>query len=253
MNKKHTLVIGGTRGTGRIIVKTLAEENHIVSVVGRRPAPLLDTKIPNVYYWLTNIADRQHLSKTIKEIIKQNGKLSHLVFCQRFRDHGDSWQGELETSLTATKNIIELTSDDFDKNGGRSIVIISSVASHLVGLEQPVSYHVAKAGINALVRFFAVVLGPKGIRINSISPSTVLKDESKQFYLKNKNLQKLYKQIIPLGRMGTANEIANVVSFLISPKSSFITGQDIIVDGGLSLHSQESLSRKLTSLDHPNL
>lgn len=250
---KHTLVIGGTRGAGRVIAKTFVNEDHIVSVIGRRLAPQPDSKIPNIHYWSTNIADRQNLSKTIKEILRRNGKLSHLIFCQRFRDTKDDWQGELDTSLTATKNIIELVSDNFDNTPERSIVIISSIASYFIGLEQPASYHVAKAGLNQLVRYYAVLLGPKGIRINSISPSTVLKEESKEFYLKNLRLQDLYKKIIPLGRMGTSEDVAHVVAFLCSPKSSYITGQNIIVDGGLSLQGQESLARQLTSLNHPSV
>lgn len=252
MKSKHTLVIGGTRGIGKTIVETLTSEGYFVSVISRGNT-YKKLNNPHVYYWPADISDRKELIKTIRKIIKQNGKLSHLVFCQRYRDSGDTWQGELEISLTATKNIIEYVSDEFNDIANRSIVIISSVASRLVGLEQPLGYHVAKAGLDALVRFFAVSLGPKGIRTNSISPSTILKDESRQFYLKNKKLQKLYKQIIPLGRMGTSQNIADTVSFLCSPKSAFITGQNIIVDGGLSLHSQESLARKLTSLDHPNL
>lgn len=101
-----------------------------------------------------------------------------------------------------------------------------------------------------MVRYYAVTLGPRRIRVNSVSPGTVLKDESKDFYLKNEQLYNLYKGIIPLGRMGTAEEVANVVAFLCSSKASFITGQNIVVDGGLSLIWQETLARKVASLDH---
>ena len=253
MKRKHYLVIGGTRGIGRIIAQSIGKKNHTLSVIGRRSPITTDRKRENVHYWLLDISQKKKLASHIHNIIEHNGKISHLIFCQRYRGANRDWDGELNVSLTATKKIIELVSDYFDDTLERSIVIISSIASSLVALEQPVSYHVAKAGLNHMVRYFAVVLGPKGIRVNSISPSTVLKDESKEYYIHNKKLQNLYKHIIPLGRMGTAQEISDIVMYLCSPTSSYITGQNIIADGGISLLSHEALARSLTSLTHEKL
>lgn len=250
MKKKHFLVIGGTRGIGRALVRTLAEESHVLSVIGRRRASEADRRIPDVHYWLVDLSDRERLSVVLAEIIRQNGKLSNLVFFQRYRGEGDDWIGEIQTSLTATKNIIERLVDEFDDTNENSIVIVSSIAGHFIAEEQPLSYHVAKAGLNQMVRYYAVALGPKGIRVNCVSPGTVLKDESRDFYLQNEQVYNLYRRIIPLGRMGTSEEIAHVIAFLCSPKASFMTGQNIVVDGGLSLQSHESLARKLTSLNH---
>lgn len=250
MKKKHSLIVGGTRGIGRALVRTLAEEGHILSVIGRRPASEADQRIPNVHYWLVDLLNQERLPVVLVEIIHQNGKLNNLAFFQRYRGEGDDWRGEIETSLTATKNVIERLVNEFDDAGDKSIVIISSVAGHLIAEEQPLSYHVTKAGLNQMVRYYAFTLGPKGIRVNSVSPGTVLKEEAREFYLQNEQLLNLYKRIIPLGRMGTAEEIAQVVTFLCTPKASFITGQNIVVDGGLSLQWHESLARQLTSLDH---
>jgi NAD(P)-dependent dehydrogenase (short-subunit alcohol dehydrogenase family) len=251
--KQHTVVIGGTRGTGRVLVRYLAGENHVLSVIGRRPPSELDQRIPATRYWVLDLLDRKRLPKTWVELISHNGKINNLVFFQRFRGEGDDWSGEIETSLTATKDVIELSVDEFAEADDKSIVIVSSIASHLVASEQPVSYHVAKAGLNQMVRYYAVALGPKGIRVNAVSPGIVLKEESGDFYLKSRELQDLYKRITPLGRMGTSQEIASVVSFLCSSKASFITGQNIVVDGGISLQWHETLARKLTALDHPTV
>jgi len=250
MLKKHYLIIGGTRGIGREIAKTALKEEHIVSVIGRH-APKDSAKLAKITYYICNITDTKVTNQTVTDIINKRGKISHLIFCQRFRGTDDHWQGEFDTSLTATKNIIEYTMDKFDNTKEKSIILISSIISNLVSLEQPASYHIAKAGINALTRYYAVILGPKGIRVNSILPGTTLKYESEDFYLNNKPLIALYKQIIPLGRMGTSQDIANVVSFLCSEKSSFITGQNIIVDGGLFIQNHEFLTRSLKSLVHP--
>jgi NAD(P)-dependent dehydrogenase (short-subunit alcohol dehydrogenase family) len=247
MKAKHSLIVGGTRGIGRALVKTFAEENHVLSVIGRRPPPETDQLIPNVHYWMVDLLDRERLLVVLAEIIGKSGKLNNLIFLQRYRGKEDDWAGEIETTLTATKCVIEHLAEEFDEAGEKSIVIVSSVFGRFVGEGQALSYHVAKAGLDQMIRYYAVALGPRGIRVNGVSPFTFLKEESKDFYLQNKKLYNLYQRIVPLGRMGTAEEIANVILFLCSPKASFITGQNIVVDGGLSLVWQESLARKLTS------
>lgn len=248
--KIHSLVVGGTRGIGRAVVRALAQEKHLLSVIGRRPPPDVDQRLPDVRYWLVDLLDRESLSEALTDLTHQNGKVSNLVFLQRYRGQGDDWTGELETSLTATRYVIEGLVDEFDNASDNSIVIVSSNASRLIADEQPLSYHIAKAGLSQMVRYYAVTLGHRGIRVNCVSPGTILKDEAKDFYLQNDQLHNLYKRVIPLGRMGTAEEVANVVAFLCSPKASFITGQDITIDGGLSLQWHETLARKLASLDH---
>jgi NAD(P)-dependent dehydrogenase (short-subunit alcohol dehydrogenase family) len=196
-----------------------------------------------------DLLDEKLISGTCSEIIREQGPVNHLIFTQRYRGTDDEWAGEIETSLTATKNVIEQLSDKFADSNQRSIVIVSSIASRLIAGEQPVGYHVAKAGLHQMVRYYAVTLGHLGIRVNSVSPGTIIKDESKDFYLKNQRLQELYNGITPLGRMGTSDDVAGVISFLCSPQSSFVSGQDIVIDGGRSLVWQETLARDIADLD----
>ena len=238
-------MIGGTRGLGRATVRALASEGSTVSVIGAHAARESDKKIDGVHHWAVDISHTGQLLETLSEITQVNGPLTNLVFFQRYRGSGDAWEGELEISLTVTKTIIDHTAENFYPSADCSIVVISSIASNFVATEQPLSYHVGKAGLGQLARFYAYSLGPKGIRVNSVSPGSVIKDESKDFYSKNPQIENLYKSIIPLGRMGTSVEIANVVAFLCSPKSSFLTGQDIVVDGGISLQWHESMARNL--------
>jgi NAD(P)-dependent dehydrogenase (short-subunit alcohol dehydrogenase family) len=200
-----------------------------------------------------DLAVPDQIPSTLNKIIRENGKLTHLVFLQRYRGAEDDWASEMQISLTATKVAIEYLAGEFDGALANSIVLVGSIAGHFIANEQPVGYHVAKAGIVQMARYYAVGLGPRGIRVNCVSPGTVLKDESKAFYLGNKALLKHYQTITPLGRMGTAQEIAQVIAFLCSPNASFLTGQNIVVDGGLSLQSQDTISRRVAGLTHPNL
>ena len=115
------------------------------------------------------------------------------------------------------------------------------MASRFICSEQPVSYHIAKAALNQMVRYYAVALGPRGIRVNAVLPDTLIKDESRAFYEQNPQLRRVNESIIPLGRMGAAEDVANAVLFLCSPQSSFITGHELVVDGGMSLLGQGGL------------
>lgn len=237
MKKKHFLVVGGTQGIGRNLVQLLSDQGHEVSVIARKPPVEKD----GAFYWSVDLLDSKKLTKTLSEIIKKNGTINGLVFFQRYRDGKDSWSGEIETSLSATKSVIEFLVPHFNSQEA-SVVLVGSVNSHLIAKRLPVGYHIAKAGLVQLARYYAVLLGPKGIRVNCVSPGTILKNESKDFYLKNKSLTRFYKTAAPLGRMGSPNEVAEIVSFLCSEKSSLITGQEIIADGGVSLQWQESLA-----------
>jgi NAD(P)-dependent dehydrogenase (short-subunit alcohol dehydrogenase family) len=244
--RAHTLVVGGTKGIGRAVARRLAKDGHAVSVIGRSQ-PADDGDELAVKSWAADVADLPHLRTTLSDIVRAQGPLSAAVLLQRYRGGGDAWAGEIGTSLTATRELIEWAGEHFEDLGsGKAIVVVSSIASGLVASEQPVSYHVAKAAMSQMVRYYAVSLGPSGIRINAICPGTIVKDESKGFYSEHPEVEALYREIVPLGRMGTSEDVADLSAFLLSNQASFLTGQNIVLDGGVSLQSHESLSRRVS-------
>jgi len=244
----HALVLGGTRGLGREVVKFFSAAGHKISVIGRREPPAADHDISGVKHWIADLGPDAKIDATLDAIVKAHGPINYLVFCQRYRGSEDPWKGEIDVSLTLTKAVMEAAQERFDPAGDKAVVMVSSVFGDFVGEGQAVSYHVGKAGMNQMMRYYAVNLGRKGIRVNAVTPITFLKEESKEFYLKNEPLHNLYKKIIPLGRMATSADSTQAIAFLCSPQSSFINGQNLYVDGGLSLVWPETLARSLTSL-----
>ena len=243
----HILVVGGTKGIGRAVARRLAVDDQIVSVIGRSQPPRdSDQRIES---WAADVSDLAQLKATLAEIVRLRGPLSGAVLLQRYRGGGDDWAGEIGTSLTATRELIEWAGEQFQDLGrGQAIVVVSSIASRYIAAEQPVSYHVAKAAMSQMVRYYAVSLGRKGLRINAICPGTTVKEESKAFYASHPEIEALFRDIVPLGRMGTSEDVAELAAFLISGRAAFLTGQDIVLDGGVSLQSHESMGRRVAGL-----
>jgi NAD(P)-dependent dehydrogenase (short-subunit alcohol dehydrogenase family) len=208
----HLVIVGASKGIGRDVQPTLREAGHSVTSLFRHA---------NVWH-APMMCDA-------------------LLLCQRFRGD-DDWDGELDVSLTKTKRIMEWA-DRFMRGG--SIVVMASVAGVSVEEEQPVSYHAAKAALIEMVKYYAVTLGPKQIRVNAIIPGLTIKFEARTFYDAHPELEATYRDITPLGRMGTVQDIANLVDFLITDKSSYLTGQTITLDGGIGLRSHWALARRV--------
>ena len=204
--------------------------------------------LKDTFYVKTDLMNENSFLKELAEIVRLRGKIHHLIFLQRFRGNEDSWRGELEVSLNATRKIIDFLKNEFDTDSNviKSIIMVSSVAGNFANNSQPLSYSIAKAGLNHMVKYYAAELGASDIRVNGVSPIGFIKEESRRYYLEeNKKLNALYQKIIPLRRMCMAEDITNVISFLCSSKASFISGQNIIVDGGLSVVSHETLAMNL--------
>lgn len=233
MTHKTTLIIGGTRGIGSVIKQVFLERGDIVYTASR-------SALPDPNHFTIKLPD--------KIAIDKNLKLNYLIFTHRYRKK--EWDDDFKITVKGVDRTITLLQDSFLDEA--SIVILGSNAGHFVLEEQPASYHATRAALEGLTRYYAVILGEKGIRCNCVLPTTVIKPENKDFFTKDNEVRKMIEQITPLQRMGTAQDIAGMVEFLCSTKSSFITGQSFFVDGGISVRGQESIARQLSSLEHPN-
>lgn len=243
-SRENFLIVGGTRGGGEALVHLLSEKKAKMVVVGRTARESKQTHLHYVQMDLLKASSAE--IKGLFDAVKTRfGTLNHLILIQRFRgDPEQNWEGNLSVGLTKTKQLIETSLEYFDPDpkANKSIVGVSSVAAHVIAPEQTVGYHVAKAGLEQMARYYAHLLGRYAIRVNMVSPAIVLKPEAHGFYAAQPELVSLYEQVTPLGRMGTPEDIAQAVLFFCSRASSFITGQNLVVDGGLSLTAHESLS-----------
>lgn len=214
----HLVIVGASKGIGRDIQYELDERGH-----GCRALP------------------RDMESSEAHEVLSWGDAF---LLCQRYRGD-DEWDGEFNVSLTKTRKIFDYLKLYWDY-GPLPVVVMASVAAVSVEEEQPVSYHACKAALVEMVKYYAVTLGPKQIRVNAIIPGLTIKPEARGFYDAHPELEQLYKDITPLGRMGTVEDIANLVDFLITDKSSYLTGQTITLDGGIGLRSHWALARLVT-------
>jgi NAD(P)-dependent dehydrogenase (short-subunit alcohol dehydrogenase family) len=247
MTNRHAIIIGGTKGVGRELALLLAAGGQSVTAVGRQPGEF-PTTTGRIDGLAGTVEQPEAVLATLRQQVAKWGPVTSLVFLQRYRGNGDAWTGELAVSLTATKTLIDGLVPEFAAEGDRSICVVTSNASSFIARNQTLAYHTAKAALKQMVRFYAVKLGPQGIRVNSVAPCTFVKPESTAYYAGQTELQALYRKITPLARMGTAKEVAKAVAFLCGPDASFITGQELTVDGGLSLMLQDTLAREVAGL-----
>ena len=239
----HCLVVGGTKGIGLAVAKRMKATGDTVSIIGRGPQASDD--LPGDFYAEDLLKSGRGLAAA-RKAVKRRGKLASLVFSQRYRGQGDAWSGELAVSVAATRELIEGLREDLAPGG--AIVVVGSLADRFVADDSGPGYHAAKAALRQLVRYYAVALAP-AVRVNMVLPGLVLKPEAEEFYKRNAKLHDLLKRITPLGRMARLGEIASVIAFLCGPEASFVTGQELVADGGLSLAFAPSLARKLVRVE----
>jgi NAD(P)-dependent dehydrogenase (short-subunit alcohol dehydrogenase family) len=149
----------------------------------------------------------------------------------------DDWNRVISNNLTSVWRFMKCVVPIMRSRGGGSIVNMSSVQS-LRGFHGWPAYAAAKGGINALTQQTAVELAPAKIRVNAVAPGTIMTPLNEKVFREAADPQELidrWNAAHPIGRFGEAEEVAELVLFLASDRSSFITGEIIRVDGGLAV------------------
>jgi NAD(P)-dependent dehydrogenase (short-subunit alcohol dehydrogenase family) len=164
----------------------------------------------------------------------------------------EAWDHGLNVGLKAMFRAAKYAVPHLRLAGGGAIVNLSSVHGLLAEPRQLV-YETLKAGVIGLTRQLAVEYGPIGVRVNAICPGHVVTERMQERWRDHQPTLRFFAEQYPLRRTGTPVDIANAVAFLCSDEASFITGQALVVDGGLTIQLQEGLGVRLARYlqDHP--
>ncbi len=239
---KVAVVTGGSSGIGLASAKRFVEEGAYVFITGRREAELAAAKVAigrNVTAVKGDVANLDDLDRLYQVVKAEKGSLDVIVANAGFvelvtladatPEHFDKTFGinARGTFFTVQKALPLL-------NDGASIVLISSTA-HLIGSPPHTTYSATKAAIRSFSRSWAAELKGRGIRVNTLSPGpidTPIIDAQVKSKEEADAMRAMFAQMIPLGRVGRAEEVAAGVLFLASSDSSYSTGIDLIVAGG---------------------
>lgn len=245
---KVALVTGGNFGIGRGIVHKFASEGALVAIVARneaRAGQVLDELGELGYqghFFKTDVADEAAVIAMIDAVIERFGRLDILVnnagcgsqHCGVERDTppGKRWEIFRAANLDSNYYVTSHALPHLARGDASAIVNISSTATFHGnwGL-----YGVAKTGVDGMTRSFAAELAPYGIRVNAISPGWIETSAEETAAAQGDTGGEWEMPPSLLNRMGTPEEIANTAAFLASSEASFITGQTLVVDGGLMI------------------
>lgn len=236
---KTAVVTGASQGIGQEIAIELARHGADVVVSDIQPGDTTIKKIKQLkrksLYIKTDISNQTDVENMIKETIKKFNKIDILVNnagifspIPTLKLKQEDWEKTIDTNLRGTFFCSQEALKHMKKGG--SIINISSIAAN-AGFKETAAYSSSKGGITALTKELAAEFGNKGIRINAVLPGVIQTSMTKGM-LKSKKTKNSMIAKIPLSRTGKPIDIAGPVVFLASEASSYITGQEIIADGG---------------------
>ena len=230
MESKKILVTGGNRGIGKGIVEGFLNEGNEV-LASCRDLSKFPIKSDRLTVAELDISDSKSVDKFKKivddfrpEILINNAGITRDNLFLRMSD--DEWLDVINTNLTGTYRVTKLVTKCMLKQKWGRIINISSI-SGMMGNSGQANYSASKSGIDGFTRSLAKELGSRNITVNSIAPGFISTDMTED--LINEDLIKK----IPLKRMGVVEDVVSLVLFLSSDDANYITGQTLVVDGGL--------------------
>lgn len=243
MEKEIALVTGGSRGIGKAIVYKLAEAGlqvHFTYNSNKEKADEIEVNLKDTKAHKLDISNTNDVNVFVDNLIKQTGKIDYLINNAGITSDGsvlmmdfEKWRHVLNINLDGTFNISKAVAKYMIKKRKGSIINISSVVAS-IGSKGQANYIASKSAIEGLTKALAVELAPRNILVNAIAPGFIETDMTDQ--INEKYIDEIKNKII-LKRFGKPEEVADLVSFFCSEKASYITGQTIVIDGGMSLNS----------------
>lgn len=241
------LVTGGSRGIGRAIVALLAEEGCSVEFCARTASRIRDTEIELTAAGhaakgtAIDLADEKAVVTWTSDAVARLGGLDILIANASAMATGtdnDAWQQNYRVEIASLRGLVSIAQphlkDSVRRRGDAAVVVIGSTSASRADTID--AYGAVKAALIHVVKGLSRTLIKDGIRANIVSPGPVFSSEGIWGKVRAENLAAFAEKVaqMPLGRMGTPEEVANAVVFLCSPRARYIVGSNIIIDGGRS-------------------
>ncbi|MEO8199959.1 MAG: SDR family oxidoreductase [Gemmatimonadota bacterium] len=243
------LVTGGGTGIGKGIAESLARAGADVVIASRKIERLEETASElrqfgtRIVPLPTNVREPETLRNTIDSIVSQLGRLDILVnnaagnfYAPSATLSANAWKAVVETDLYGTFFCCQAVYPIM-KQQHRGRIVSVSMTLHYRGWPQMAHATAAKAGIDALTRTLALEWAPDGILINAVAPGPIPTEGVKKAFIQPAGTSDLFNEddpaaSPPAGRLGTPNDIGEMITYLVSPAGDWITGSIIVVDGG---------------------
>jgi acetoacetyl-CoA reductase len=242
MSQRIAVVTGGLGAIGLAACKTLRRNKHIVIAVDLHPLESLtqlqlDTlKSNDIYYEQADVSQFESCRELMARIQKQRGAIDVLVNNAGITRDGvlkkmsiEEWDAVIAVNLSSVFNLCRFVAEDMSTRGFGRIINISSIIGQ-TGQFGQANYAAAKAGMHGFTMSLARELGRKGVTVNSISPGYI---KSAMTDAVPQELRDQILQQVPVGRIGTPDDIAHAINFLCDEASGYITGINMPVNGGL--------------------
>lgn len=245
LNGKVALVTGASRGIGAAIASKLASLGCDVAInyagnIQKAEETLNSVKAygVNAQIYQANVANYEEVEAMTKQIIKDFGHLDIIINNAgitsdnlMMRMDQDSFDSVIDVNLKGTWNVCKSITRPILKQRSGVIINLSSVVG-INGNVGQVNYAASKAGVIGLTKSLAKEFASRNIRVNAVAPGYVKSD------MTAKLLEEITEKVlenIPLGQLGEVEDIANAVAFLVSDEARYITGQVLVVDGGMAI------------------
>ena len=245
MPAKVALITGAARGIGYGIATCLARQGTQIVIAdmngdsAQKSAAQLATDTGVKALGLAcDITDRAQVEALVRETIKQFGQIDILVnnagicpFVDIMEMSEAMFKKTIDVNLHGAFHCTQLVAREMLQRGqGGRIIFITSLAVNVTAAAQG-DYAASKAALHMLMKSFAIALGPKGITCNGVAPGMILTDMTR-FHWEKPEPAAFVKQRVPVGRIGTPEDIGNAVTLLCSDEAAYINGVGLIVDGG---------------------
>jgi NAD(P)-dependent dehydrogenase (short-subunit alcohol dehydrogenase family) len=244
---KTAIVTGSSRGIGRSIAETMAQMGARVVVSSRKReacepvAATIRERGGEAVVIPCNISRRDEVEALIRGAEETLGPIDILVCNAAVNPYygplgeitDEAFDKIMGANVKSNLWLCSLAIPGMAARGGGAVIIVSSIAG-IRGTEMIGAYGISKAADFALARNLAVEWGPKNVRVNCIAPGLVKTDFARALWEDEKALERR-NRATPLRRIGAPDEIGGVAAFLASPAASFITGQVIVADGGVTI------------------